>query len=688
MKAVHLFACVLIVLHSHTSSANNSPTEPASGTDLSSVDITQAPHILDESTLKQLRSLYTQTEAKLKTASYESIQTLLEPLKNYPLYPYLEYQAYRRFPSKLTQEGVNRFLDQYPGFPKRSLLQQSWLNHLAKERRWNEWITAYQRLPRPVPRYQCDLARAYLATGNEKEGMVLATKLWTVGQSQPDECDQLFEHWMKQGHPTHAEAKTRYWLTAKSGETGLGKYLHRFLDDETKKLAIAYEKLVRYPANIIKADLSKYPEPVQHKLIQRSFQRLARTQLESTAESWIKYRGTINANSAIIPKIDLYIGKRLTFSHSETTLNLLNKIDPEHKYAELTEARLRQLMGPEDEEIDWQVLLKLIETLPEEKRSSDRWSYWYATAVQMLTPDSDAPEKILSSIAKSRSYYGFLAANQLNQPFELNNEPLTIDETLLAALKTNPTMQRAKELFALERNRDAHREWLSARTSFNNTERLYLAAIASEWGWHHRAIMDAIRHEQWNYLDARFPNLFTNLFSVKANNKKIDVMWAKAIARQESAFKPSAVSRAGARGLMQLMPATAKATARKHSISLARLDDLFNPETNIALGTAYLSEMYYKFDRNRAFASAAYNAGPHRVERWLKQRGHLPLDIWIETIPFKETRNYVQNVLAFRVIYGQRADVKVALLAPHEGKRLAHRMDTGLKDSSACSSKC
>ena len=670
MKAAHVLMSLLIVLHSNSSTADTT--------------LPQGPETTE---LDQLRSLFTETETQLKTASYEAVPALLEPLKTYPLYPYLEYQTHRRFTSRLTQTEVNRFLDAYPRFPRRSALQQTWLNHLAREKRWDDWIVAYQRLPMSSAEYQCDLARAYIATGKEEQGMTMATSLWTVGKSQPDECNPLFDHWMKQGHPTADEAKARYWLTAKSGETSLGRYLHRFLDEDTQKIATAYEELLRYPAKVPNANLNSFPEAARQKLIKRTFQRKARSQLEKTAKSWLEFRDQLASDSPAIANIDLYIGKRLTYSRSEDALPLLERIDPEHQYTELTEARLRQALGPEEQPIDWQTVIQLIETLPKKERASDRWSYWYATAVQILTPDSEAPQKILAGVAKSRSYYGFLAADQLKQPFDLNNEPFVINLDMMAALETNPAMQRAREFLKLERNRSANREWFSARASFNQKEREHMAAIAANWGWHHRAIMDAIRHKQWNYLDARFPSLFDELFDEKANKKKIDVIWATAIARQESAFKPAAVSHAGARGLMQLMPATARATSRKHSIPLPRLDDLFKPETNIALGTAYLSEMYFKFDRNRAFASAAYNAGPHRVERWLKQRGHLPLDVWIETIPFKETRNYVKNVLAFRVIYGQRAGKDVALLAPHEGLLLAHRMDAET-EAQTCSSEC
>ena len=654
MNAAHALISLLIALHSSHTLAGSAPANTP-----------------DDAQSDALRTQFVRAEKTLGTVPYETTASILKPLAKYPLYPYLQYQTYQRFPARLTQAEVSQFFDQHPRFPKRSRLQQHWLKHLAREKRWKDWITAYQRLPMSAARYQCDLARAYLNTGKEKQGMEMAAALWTVGKSQPDACNPLFDHWMKQGHPTHAEAKARYWLTAESGKTSLGKYLHRFLDKDTQRLATAYEIRLKNPGQILKADLSVYPAAARNQLIKSSFQRMARSKLEQTAEDWIQYRTGLDKANPVISKVDHYIGKRLTYSKSEKTLPLLARLDPEYRHSDVTEARLRQALGADV--TDWPQIIKMIETLPNKQRSSDRWSYWYATAVQTLTPDSQAPDKILGNIAQSRSFYGFLAATHLNQPFEMNDEPLAVNKEVVAALKTNPALQRAKEWLALDRRREAHREWFSARASFNQLERQHMAAISSDWGWHHRAIMDAIRHKQWNYLDVRFPYLFNDLFSLAANKQNIDVTWAKAIARQESAFKPAAVSHAGARGLMQLMPATARATSRKHSIPLPKLDDLFQPKTNIALGTAYLSEMYFKFDRNRAFASAAYNAGPHRVTRWLKQRGHLPLDAWIETIPFKETRNYVQNVLAFRVIYNQRAGREVDLLPSLEGVVLAHR---------------
>ncbi len=125
-------------------------------------------------------------------------------------------------------------------------------------------------------------------------------------------------------------------------------------------------------------------------------------------------------------------------------------------------------------------------------------------------------------------------------------------------------------------------------------------------------------------------------------------------------------SHVGATGLMQLMPATAKETAKRFNIPLASPQQVLNPTTNIQLGTAYLSQIYGQFNGNRVLASAAYNAGPGRVRQWLRNAEHLSFDVWVENIPFDETRQYVQNVLTYSVIYGQKLNSPQPLVEWHE----------------------
>ena len=191
------------------------------------------------------------------------------------------------------------------------------------------------------------------------------------------------------------------------------------------------------------------------------------------------------------------------------------------------------------------------------------------------------------------------------------------------------------------------------------------------------AIIGVAQAKYWDDIALRFPMPYSETFSALAGRYKIDTNWARAIARQESAYQPHARSHVGARGLMQLMPKTAQSTAKHHNISYKNSSDLYQPETNINIGVAYLAEMQEKFDNNQIYATAAYNAGPHRVKQWLKQRGELPVDIWIETIPFSETRRYVMNVMAYHAVYRTLAGQPSHILEGQTAFRVALQNSTG-----------
>lgn len=714
MKLPHFLLSSLIVLYSQFSMASN-----GSENDL-------------QPDFDALRAEFLKVEDQLRSASYEVVEGLIAPFKDYPLYPYLEYQAYQKHMRKLSQEDINQFLDDYPLFPRRERLQRSWLKSLANRRQWKNWLVAYERLPIQMAEHQCDRARALLATGKKEQGYALAESLWTVGKSQPDGCNPLFDQWMKQGNPTKATAAKRYWLAAEAGEMRLARYLHRYMSKADIKVAQSYERLRSRSRKVAESDLSAFPESAQTALLVRAFKRVARGDAEKAAEQWLAFRNQLHQkrNAPVadlitdevqpaaqplpdyVEELDLYIGKRLAYVQSDDAVTMLQQIDPEFQYQELTESRLRQILAAKT--IDWVELNGLIDRLPESKQNSDRWRYWRAKALDALgikqpvviaDSDSETPEQsdsnqpaetaieaqdqpdqssenqqpaslaVWQQLAKSRSFYGFLAADQLGLPHSLNNETVVMDSAVADSVRANIAIKRAKEWFALERWVDARRDWLSAKSSFEANQKDQLAALAMEWGWAHQAIMEAVYQQQWNFLDARFPALYEDEFAAEASKRQIDALWATAIARQESAFKSEAQSPVGARGLMQLMPSTARQTARKHGVKLKRTSQLYDPSVNIALGSAYLGEMLKRFDGNRAYASAAYNAGPHRVSEWLEERGHLPLDAWMETIPFEETRNYVQNVLAFRVVYAERAGIEVSMLSDAERSMLAYQQE-------------
>jgi soluble lytic murein transglycosylase len=225
---------------------------------------------------------------------------------------------------------------------------------------------------------------------------------------------------------------------------------------------------------------------------------------------------------------------------------------------------------------------------------------------------------------------------------------------------------RALELFATGDISSARNEWLYASRSFTKEQMIAAAKLARDQELHPMAIQAMIKAQAWNDLSIRFPLAYNEKIQATAQQENIDTNWLYAIARQESAFSHDAKSSAGALGVLQLMPATAKQTARAMGVRYSTYD-LLRPNTNIKIGGNYLGKLFRQFDGNRVLATAAYNAGPSRVRQWLQNNKYpLEKDVWIETIPFKETRHYVQNVLTFSVIYGYRRDEQYQMLKSSE----------------------
>jgi soluble lytic murein transglycosylase len=256
----------------------------------------------------------------------------------------------------------------------------------------------------------------------------------------------------------------------------------------------------------------------------------------------------------------------------------------------------------------------------------------------------------MASVAKKRHYYGFLAATHSNTPVTMQNKPLEINQSEKKPILNYPSAQRAFEFYALGRYAKARREWRYWLSQLNDRQKLIAAKVANENGWVDRAIFTLAKVGYLDDVNLRFPKAFDKKITQYASKRKINPAWAFAIARRESSFMPDARSSAGAKGLMQIMPATAK------ELKGSPVDTwyLYNAENNIELGTKYLRELLDKNKGNQVLATASYNAGPHRIRKWLKYGKNMPADVWIETIPFKETRNYVKSVLAYQEIYQHR----------------------------------
>lgn len=614
------------------------------------------------------RKLFSKASSLLNNNRISEYQTIRKQLDNYPLAPYLDYTLHIKQKDSLTQERVSHFLQSNAELPLANRLNRSWLNHLAKQQRWGEYAQHYAQYPVENPHYLCNYQVALL-NGNaqqKQQALANARELWLVGNSQPDSCDPLFKDWMASGGLKQQDAYARFWLSIEQGNLKLARYIDKQITAKKLKAATTnFWKLQDKPELLESGFLSNLPKEKRSLAAVSSYQKWFRAQPISATESWIKHR------SRWVPvaeqqQVTEYMGIRLNRNYHSQAIELSHKLDPTFSYPALTESRIRNALAKQD----WKTVNTAIQHLPDEEKTDAKWQYWLAVSELHLNPQENHLSE-LKSIAQDRSYYGFLAAELSDAPFLLNAQSGQSSNSDLRKLETLPAVLRARELYKLNRLIDANREWNLALSQMTEAEQLTAGYLAKSWGWHLQAIINAAKTQRWDHVDLRFPHPHQQLFAQHAVKNGLDLSFPVAIARQESAFLHNAQSRVGARGLMQLMPKTAKATARKHKVKYSGTSQLSQPELNITLGSAYLGDMFKRFNHNPAFAAAAYNAGPHRVDRWLKERGDLPLDIWIETIPFTETRNYVQNVLAFRVIYDRLQGRQASLLSDKQTQLLA-----------------
>jgi len=259
---------------------------------------------------------------------------------------------------------------------------------------------------------------------------------------------------------------------------------------------------------------------------------------------------------------------------------------------------------------------------------------------------------LLEQLSGKSSYYGFLAADKLKRDYHIEQEnaaSIDIDED--SFLSANPHMLRARELYYLDRLIDAKREWFQALRYLDQDQIKQAATLASKWQWHDSAIRTVAKTPHRNDYSLRFPMPYRQQVMQHAEARELDPALIYGVMRRESLFDPLARSSVGALGLMQLMPSTARRVAKSLGMKRPRKSGILRVENNIRFGTHYLRTVMNRFDNNVALAAAAYNAGPGNVKRWLPKNSTMSADLWVETVPFKETRNYVQAVLAYSTVF-------------------------------------
>ena len=615
--------------------------------------------------LVEQRYHYELAKTHLKRDQTAQFDTHYQLLGDYPLKVYLDYSIAVKAMREGRYEPVEGFIQKnHPSYLTDKLHRQ-FLQILALREESKHLLFWYREdLADDTTKCRWLEARSQSGDGGAYYEVM---PLWTSAKSLPKTCDSLFSSWLKSPAFKEEFAWNRFLLSMNSGNLSLARYSASLLSEPYQPYVARVRALYDRPHLI--SQQSKYRENTQlmHQVIAYGIQRYARFHPRKALDVWEKYEGSRLFDERMITDTKLVIARNLVSKKHFDAAQTLVANSPLLKRSSILERLIRESLKQEN----WKQVSKRIELLEQSDRESDRWRYWYARAqFKSRNPDSEANALLTyRELAKRRSFYGFLAADALSQPYSLENQDLHVDMHILANLEQQPALSRAKELWLTGKTGEAYAEWYYGLRQLSSKELAGAGLLADKWGWHDRAIQAMIAGKHWDHLDIRFPLAYEEQVLDAAKSTALPPELIFAVARQESAMSEAAKSSAGARGLMQLMPATARQTAKKHGIR-HKTEDLYSPEHNISLGSRYLDELLDQFNGNRILATAAYNAGPHRVNRWIKNTGAmLPFDVWIETIPFKETRGYVQNVLTFSVIYSHRMGKPKALITEKEATR-------------------
>ncbi|MBA59795.1 MAG: hypothetical protein CMQ40_11595 [Gammaproteobacteria bacterium] len=624
--------------------------------------------------LMEQRTEYKRALDLLKTNQFTKFSKTKPKLKNYILYPYLDYKEKIYRISRFKEKDILKFVGDYSDTPLTQPLIEHWLRNLARRGHWKTFLRNYDKRKKPSRELECHRSYALYKKSSRKEGLEKAAQLWTVGFSQPKECDPVFYLLNSKGEITADRAWTRLGLSIKANERQLAKYLLRYIDQNRQKDAANYRLVHSRPSTIRNIENFSSDSPSNREVVLHGINRLSRTNPAIALKLMNEYRKKLKFKDNALEQTYRKIG--ISLARMAKDYELIESLPIKLRaHPDLVEARIRQSLRLKD----WGNAIVLINLLPEEEKKSQKWRYWKARVLDFSGDPADRriAHSIYQELSEVRSYYGFLSADIIGSPYNYQHQISDISFEETKKLENIPGIKRSLELFALGERSKARQEWYLAVSGFSETESKIASRLAIRWGWHKASIQTMIMTESWDNLDERFPTAYKDVFTKYARQKNLPVEWSLAVARQESAFMPDAKSRAGARGLMQLMPSTARLVAKGIGTSYSKNRRLLEIDLNIKLGTTYLRWMLDRYNNNRILASAAYNAGPGNVDKWINPQ--VPFDVWIEIIPFPETRNYVKNVLAFSAIYSYLLNQEAPLIYIAEKKEFesASAINTG-----------
>jgi soluble lytic murein transglycosylase len=568
-------------------------------------------------------------------------------LNSYEIHDYLIAARLRRDlsqnPNDAVDSAIDTFLLAHAGQQVARGLRRDWLASLAQRRLWDRF------LPRSVeatdPLLICDRLEGHLATGDTADLAAAALARWSLPQRQPAECDEVFA-WLKLKNlltPALAESKARAALAADNPR--LAREAAAEVPVARSAALLQWSDLLEAPKSALTILASHPTLSVEPDALAAGFDKLAHGDSAGALNLLPSLLARPDSTPALQARLQRAAALGAAYDRDPRALSAFEALPADAVDPLVDEWRVRAALwvGDYAKALDW------IDHMPSNLSSLPRWRYWRARAVA-ATAGADAASPLFADIAGLRDYYGYLAADRLHRGYDLHARPSPDEAKMQAAIAAELGMIRAHELFDCDMADDAAAEWTAVLGGADPAVKIQAAHLASRWGWYAESITVLAQAGEWEDVRLRYPRPYPEAVADASKLAAIPADWILAVMRQESLFRKDAVSRADARGLMQILPATAAAVARRWQLPVPRKDALFDPSVAVPLGAAFLHELLNRHSGQISLALAAYNAGPGPVARWLPPKS-MDADVWIENIPYGETRSYVQHILEHIVAF-------------------------------------
>jgi soluble lytic murein transglycosylase len=580
-------------------------------------------------------------------------------LGNHPLAPYLNYYQLLMRLKLASAAEVRGFIAADADSYLAGRLRADWLKILGKQQNWALFLEEYPLLnANNDAELSCFALQARLQRGDAdvfQEGR----KQWLSGTETAASCRPVFEAMMAAEELRGEDVWARIRLALELGNISVARQSAEDLPVAQKPGFGAVEKVADNPQWFLDAVGATPQGRAERELTMFAIYRLARSQPMAALPYWNRLQPQFS------PEEQRYVWGQMAFHAARRHEPVAMQWFREAGDTPMNELQLTWRVRAALRAQDWPQVLSGIAAMPEAMQNQGAWRYWKARGLKTGGKTGDA-NAILAPLSLEHNFYGQMALEELGAVVSNPHPTYETSEEDIREVRAIPGIQRALALYRLDQRTEANREWMWSSRNFGDAQLLAAAELAKRNNWLDRAINTADKTRSLHDFSLRYPAPHRELMQVYAQEHGLDEAWVYGLIRQESRFVQQARSSVGASGLMQLMPATAKWIAGRMGMKHFRQSLVNQIDTNISFGTYYLRYVLDTNDGQPVLATASYNAGPTRARRWKDEKA-LEGAIYAESIPFSETRGYVQKVMSNASYYANRFERQVVTLRQRLG---------------------